>query len=381
VGLTVGATTRLLDNRLTLSSDFAWSRDEITLGDGLGGGERLGAGRWHRAEATLLDGTALKWTASAEFSVVDRDYAANFNARPQGAAMLPGERVALTTSVKLPDMTLSLSSDSTDGPYGARATERVKAAFDGLMLSLSAKRSAYEFVYGGTAFTSTADGISASLEAQPETLFPALLDGAGVAAPLVPVSLSLTFARSTFTNGGAPGTRASFEAMADWTGTWGDTTALYWREAKMQSSGESVSQLLDISHTVRWGNWRAGGGVFVTDTGAAGANGGDVSVMGNLLLAYEVAGGPKFKLRAGYERDDSGDEGFAYSRTASDVMFSLDLSNYVRKELNRPEAHLTVDFRKKLDQSVETLAAEDWPERSVRKQDADGLLVSFGTRF
>jgi len=54
----------------------------------------------------------------------------------------------------------------------------------------------------------------------------------------------------------------------------------------------------------------------------------------------------------------------------------------VRKQLNQPDAHLTFEFRKKLDESVEAFDFSDWDEPEVRERlDAEGLLIAFGMRL
>ncbi len=377
VALNAGATSRLFGDRLTLSSDFAWSRDEIRFGGAaFAAAERLGSGRWHKADLTLIDDAPVRWTATIETSSVDRDYAANFNAQPLGAVMLPGDRFAASTRLKLPDVTLALAGDRTDGPYGLQSAARFKAAFDGLTVSAATKRSAYALTYGGAVYANNSETASVSFEALPETLFPEFGEDADFAAPLIPTTLSLTYAQGTFDRNGAAGTRESLEMLADWTGDWGDTSVLFWRELKTQAAGESVAQMLDISHTVRWGRWRMEAGAFAFDSGD-----GNVLLTGSLGVAYEITGGPRIKLRVGQEHDRLSDEEFAYRRSASDIMLSVDLSETVRRELNEPSAYLKLDYRRKLDRSAETLTFDDWREQTVETAGADGLLIAFGTRF
>jgi hypothetical protein len=298
------------------------------------------------------------------------------------AAVLPGERANVATTVKALGAKVMFGSDRSSGFYGEREVERLKATFDGLMLSLSKKHSLMSYVVGGVHFRSASDGVGATLEVEPETLLPEMLADVDVIADVIPSSASFTWSQLDVQTDGSTAARTSVETLLDWDGSLGDTSAFYWREAKEQSQQTSISQMLDVSHTVRWGHWRLGVGALLTDYASPGAGATDISLSGNIQLTYEVINGPSFRFRVGHDLDRSLDDSFESRRQVSDIALSLDLSSYVRKNLDQPDAHLTLEFRQRLDESVEVFDFSDWDEFQIRERsDAEGLLLSFGMRL
>lgn len=376
--LTLGFTDRVLDGRLALATDLAWSQDSsIARGPGtMQARQRDGFARWHKLEAKLVDTPEAQWSLTADYGAVGDDYVANQAGRPRSAVMSPGERWAMASALKAFGTKVSASADRYTGQYGNRETERAKLSYDGVTIALASKRTAH--------LTGRKEVASATLELEPGGWLPAFVEEDGNLAALVPELASVTLSEGESETLGSPAQPlAGIEALANWNGMLGDTMAIYWREAK--ADGANLSQFLDVSHTVRWRGWRVGAGAMLMDFASAAANGSsDDTLSGSLLLAYEVTDGPQFTFRVGHDRDtfEMADESFASQRVASNISLALDLSPMIRKELDRPGLHLTFEYRKKLDETVDLLALSDFEiEAFAAETEREGLLISFGGRL
>jgi hypothetical protein len=395
--LTIGLTDRLFGDRLTIGMDMAWSQDSTTVRTAdpeVSGAafaqDRTGSGRWHRIEGKIFDTPEFRWSVTGDYSLVEDGYFANHDGQPRAAIMAPGERWSASTSLKAFDVSLATSTERYAGLYGERESNRVKAAAAGLTVILNSKRTAFRSLQNPSLMQGQSEVTSATLEFVSGDVMPEFLAENEDLAALVPELASITWSQGYSESAFDPTRRpqSSVEALVNWSGTLGDTMALYWREAKEPTGtlqAGSVSQFLDVSHTIRWGAWRIGVGGMLIDYASVASRGfEDATLSASLLLAYEVTGGTQFKFRLGHDRDQFSmiDDSFASRRSASDLTVSLDLSAYVRKQLARPEAHLTFDYRKKLDKAVETMSFSEWDfEHSAVQNDREGLLLSFGTKF
>lgn len=396
--LTIGLTDRLFGDRFTIGTDLAWSQNSVSLrtlnseqfGNGFGDSS-TGSARWHRAELKIFDAPEFRWSATGDYSLVDDSYSANQDGRPRSAMMLPGERWSASTSLKAFDVGLVASAERYDGRFGARESDRVSVALDGLAVVLNSKRTVFRSSLNPSLLQGRSEATSATVEFVPIDSIPEFVAENESLSAFVPDLTSITWSQGYSESAVDPKVRrpqSSVETMMSWSGTLGDTMAIYWRESKdpaAASQGGSASYLLDVSHTIRWGAWRVGVGGMLIDYSSESQRGfEDATLSGSFLLAYEVTGGPNFNFRVGHDSDQFSmvDESFASKRSASDLTVSLDLSAYVRKHIGRPDTRLTFEFRKKLDHTVETSPLAEWNfEESVVQNNREGLLISFGMRL
>lgn len=393
--LTIGLTDRLFGDRLTIGMDLAWSQDASVVrsldrhfsNQGFAQ-ERTGAARSYRVEAKLFDTPEFRWSATGEYDVVDDGYFANQGGRPIAAVLMPGERWKMATSFKAFDVGITGAAERYDGMYGRRESNRLKVAVDGLAVTLTSKSTmARSSVNPAFSVTKASQGVA--FEFTPAILLPEPMTEMGDVALFIPELALITLAKGhsvDMLSAVQPAER--IEALLNWSGTLGDTTVLYSRESKedgaAQQSG-NINQLLDVSHSVRWSRWRIGAGGTLTDYVSVARSGFDnATLSGSFDIAYEVAGGPKFKLRVGHDRDRFavGDDSFLSTARTSDIAISADLSTYVCRELDRRDIYLTFEYRRKLDNAVDAMSLSDgYFEEFTTQNDRDGFLLSFGGRL
>ena len=384
--LSLGFVDRMFEGRLTVSSDFAWAQDSSVWRDGSDSSSisRNGAARWHRFDARLIDTPTVRWLASGEISSVDVGFRANSGGRPRMALSIPGERARFSTSIKLWDTTLSSVTERLDSPLQMRALDRVKLGIDGVELDVTARRIERSSFLDPGIRTSRSESTSVAVELLPELLIPETLAELDDLAPLMPNLMSFDWetGRETALTGTTERQDISgLQALFNWSGKLGETTALYWREDQValgasMDTESGFNQLLDLSHTIKRGHWRIGFGVSMVDLQSSSQDDGyaDTSVSGNFSVAYAPTDGPQLKFGIGHHRDEFELEGeddiFRQDLKAFNLSVSVDLSRFVQKALDRPKLKLEAEYRRNLSH----VEATDYHSEQEK---AEAFLVSF----
>jgi hypothetical protein len=384
--LSVGFVDRLFDGRFTFSSDFSWAHDSSVWRDESDSSStyRSGAARWHRFDARLIDTPTVRWLASGEMSSVDVGYTANSGARPKMTLSVPGERERFSTSLRIWDTTLSGVSERLDSPFQMRALDRVKLGIDGVELDVTARRIERSSFLEPGIRTSRSESTSVALEFMPELLVPETMVELDDLASLVPnlISLDWETGRDTALTGTMESQSISgFQALLNWSGKLGETTALYWREDQVplgasEGAETGFSQILDVSHTIKRGDWRVGFGVSMFDLQSSSQAEGyaDAAVSGTFSVAYAPTHGPKVQFGVGHNRDEfefeEEDDAFRQDLKALNLSLSVDLSNFIQKALDRPKLKLEAEYRHNLNHAE---ATDTRPEQDG----AEAFLASF----
>jgi hypothetical protein len=145
-----------------------------------------------------------------------------------------------------------------------------------------------------------------------------------------------------------------------WDTKLGETTASVWQrqvDTDLVTPGiekgvplsHSTDRYADISHTVRRGNWRLGAGLSLiqTNDSVLGVDSSGSEVAPHVSVAYAPERGAKVELRFGAADAQSQlvDDNLAARAKTKQLQLSVDVSDYVRDELNRPDAKLKLEYR------------------------------------
>jgi hypothetical protein len=367
---TVAAKLQLFD-RMTVSSRLALSDWQVGVSTAFRDGAtdattRYGGATWHDLNAKLYDDGDIRWSFSAQLGVVDPDYRAPSGMRVAGSPVVSGTRTFLTSRVQSGDLSLSIAQQSIDGPvrdlHGARAT----LGFSGGQLTVYRRDTDTDAAAQSRAVKSI--GVTAELYGS--DLFadmPAL-------AKWTPELISVTAENIEDRNGLSPDTAsgATFSAVVSWRTVFGETGLTYWQKA-LEASALRVPEddlILDVSHQVSLGPWRAAFGVsyesFITEDT-------DRGFSGHASLSYAPSDGPELKFGIDRRQSETLFEAdlMAQQMTGLDLTASLDVTPYLRSAFDWSRTTAKVEYRRELRADRFDGAATD--------SATEALLASFAT--
>lgn len=394
----IGVSQGMLDNRLRLTTEMAWSDSrERALFDApllaRGGRELRGTSRLVRAEATLLDSPRRQFTLKAEYSTVSDGFAMRQAMVLGRGIALPGKRLALSSALKLGSTRFVASLDDYRSFYGTGSSRRLGVSHNGISLSLRSKSFDFQPSSGQFATLSSRSGqTSISLDFDMTSLSPALAAPFKALGPLAPQSLSFNW-RSGWSENSYAGIaerfrRTGWDASASWDTPIGETSFDYSLDRRVGVAPLAVTktnQSYQLTHMVRLGGWRLGADVMLSKDSATGSRGyRERSWSTGQTLAYSRANGPEFRLRIGQDRDRMRyfNNTYASSTNGLSVTATLDLTQFLRKRFERDDLRLKFEFRKRVDSNEDTTALlEDLFERSVARTDRSVFLLSAGMKF
>lgn len=384
-----GMKARLLDDRLTLTTQFGWSdfvdrsppRAEI----------RDGSARRIRLDFKLVDSAALRWSVAGELSDVSDNFFIGQVFGESAQLALPGKRLALSSSLNWQRIRLTAAHDDYRSSFGAFTSSRFGISRNGISLSLKSGSGAL-----GTSQTSLlssrSDSRSVTLEFDLATLAPALAMDEGLPAALLPKYLMIGWrggsSESLVNSTTERFARNGIELNGTWETPIGETSLAYWRTRRIGAIvalGRRDEEMVQLSHMVRKGDWRFGvDGMISHSSSTRGTGSSDRNVAWGGSIAYDVAGGPRLMLQL---NDDRGrmateDDSFLTTQRGQQISASLDLTEYLRKRFERNDLRLKIDYRKQLDRS--TVAVSEYQQLIDRWTDGysgEGVLVSFGMKL
>lgn len=391
-----GVTSHLLDGRLTISSDIASSDDLFEMptnqarsfAAGSSAFERSGLARWSHIEAQVLNSSALQWSVSGDFSQIDAGYFTSLNGLPQVGAAMPGTRSFVSTTIKSAGTRIAFGMDNYAGPFGAVETDKVTVAYGSITLAATTKDAVVPSFSNPALLASRTTLHGFVLDFPMDELLPASLENMEAIKQLLPtqVSIGLTQGRTeNLLTAVGRFSRSSIDASMSWDSIVGETTLMYWQQSKggySAAQGNKADQFVDVSHAISWRSWRFGVDGYLTQSLAAGTSGSaDTSLSGSVSVTYQQLNGPSFKFRLGRDNDQFRmiDDSYLSSEKSFNLAMSLDLSGYVQRTLNRPDAHLEFELRKALDHvsEITPVPGQD-PYEFLQQQGGQGLLISFG---
>jgi hypothetical protein len=348
--------------------------------------------RRHRFAAKVIDSGNLKLMVDGEIGQVSDQFALNFGALRSGDAVLPGSWTNMSSRLEYGRTNLSVGYQDFETRNEANKRQQFVVGVGKSELEVF-RRQGMEFnlINGGQWLKRTSyQGVNADImlaDVMPSTV----ADFVDPVSFILPTSVRAGFERgdvqrAEFTTG--PRDKVSTANLAmTWNTRLGDTTASYWERriatdlytpgaedgVKLSSSRD---RYVDVSHSIRHGNWKLGAGLSLIQTNdeLLGQKSSGSEYAPHVSVAYEPEHGPKVELRFGAADAQSQivDDNLAARAKTKQIQLSLDVSDYVRDELNSPNAKLKLEYRYDLSDSGDSSPAN-------RSEGGHALLVTFST--
>ena len=385
-----GMTARLLDDRLTLTTQMGLS----DFSDRASGRVEQRAGTAHmvRLDVKLADNDRLRWSVAGEMSDASDDFLIG-QALADGASLaLPGRRLALSSTLNWRRARFTAAIDDYQGRFGTFASGRVGVSRNGLSLSVRTMHGQFGAGEGASQYLSRSDTNSATLEFDLATMAPALAMDERLPAALLPryamIALRRGSSESRFAGSAERFERQGIELNATWETPIGETTLGYWRDRRVGSTadlGLRDDQMVQMAHMVHLGGWRFGVDATVAanrSTRGSGLDDRNVAFGGS--IAYESTNGPRLMVQLSQDRGrmESDDLSFLTARSGQQISASLDLTDYLRKRFDRNDLRLKIDYRRQLDRSTTAVSSyQQLVDRWTDGYSGEGLLVSFGMKL
>lgn len=321
--------------------------------------------RRHRFAAKLIDSGNLKLMVDGEMGQISENFSNSFRELPNGQLVLPGSWANLSTRLEFGRTNVSVGYQDFETRSEARKREQVVLGFASSELQLYRRAgSEFNLINGGQWLKRTTfSGINADVIVA-DVLPDAIADAIDPIRPFLPTSINAGFergdvVRAEFTAG--PRDKVSTANVAlTWNTRLGETTASAWQRRintdlitpgvqEGVALSSSSDRYVDLSHKVRRGNWKFGAGLSLiqTDDEVLGVKSSGSEIAPHISVAYEPERGPKIELRFGAADAQSQlvDDNLAARARTRQLQLSVDVSDYVREELNRPDATLKLEYR------------------------------------
>ena len=350
--------------------------------------------RRHRLAAQLIDSGNLRLLVDGEMGQLSEGQSAALLPLANGRFVLPGSWSSVSSRLEYGQTNVTVGFQDYETREAVRSREQITVGFKASELQVY-RRQASEFsmINGGQWLRRTSfSGVSADLLVT-DVLPGAVLDMVDHVRDILPTSVSGNFergdvARAELTVG--PRDRVSTANLAlTWRGRFGDTTASVWERrvsTDMMMPGaedgvrlsRSSDRYADLSHSMNRGNWKFGAGLSLIETNdeMLGNRRAERQVAPHVSIGYAPENGPKLELRYGAADAQSQlvDDDLAARAKARQLQLSLDLSDYVRENLNRPDASLRLEYRYDFGKSDESRS-----NPGPSQEGGHALLVTFST--
>ena len=393
----VGASATFLQGGVKFSTELASSETWEAPSDDLPWlqlrrNERSGAARTSKLEVKLADSPALRWTVIANLDDVDEDYFLSQSLAQRGSIAMPGRRTAVSSTIKTHGYRILAATSHSTMSFGSFSGDRFGVDFDGVSLRLNLKNSTVTPPGGSGLLESRSESRGVNLDLDFNSLSPDLIAHLGELAPIMPQTLSLGLrsgrTQNALVSGKQAHRRMSWEADGTWDTPLGETTLSYLRDEKTAVTPGltgTLDQMFMAAHTIRWNGWRFGVDAVLTRTASTGLRGySDTTFTIGQTIAYSRPNGPEFRLQVGKDQARSrlNDDSYLSSESTFNVTASLDLTRHLRKRFERDDLHLTIDYRKRIDERQYKLTdSGELLDRWTEHYQPGGLLVSFGMKF
>lgn len=350
--------------------------------------------RRHRLAAQLIDSGNLKLLVDGEMGQLSEGQSATFLPLANGRFVLPGNWSSVSSRLEYGHTNVTVGYQDYETREAVRSREQVTVGFKASELQVY-RRQASEFsmINGGQWLRRTSfSGVSADLLVT-DVLPGAVLDMVDHVRHILPTSVNGSFERGDVTRAEltvGPRDKVSTANLAlTWRGRFGDTTASVWERRistdMVMPGGEdgvrlarSSDRYADISHSVRRGSWKLGAGLSLIETNdeMLGVKRAEQQMAPHVSIGYAPDHGPKLQLRYGAADAQSQlvDDDLAARAKARQLQLSIDVSDYVRDSLNRPDASLRLEYRYDFGKSDESRG-----NPGGEQPGGHALLVTFST--
>ena len=343
-------------------------------------------------DAKLADKPGLKWSLNGEYRAVSENYWIGRSSDLSAYYAFPGNGLTLSSKAQIGEFGMLAGIEQNSSSFGRYTTVKGGLDWNGVALRMVSRKTGADGVEGTTLLGSSTRTDSAYLDLDLGMLAMRLLPEAGDLPFVVPTTISLSYRKgemdTDYSTGAKSYNRSSLGVDATWETPIGETSLGYWRDSRTGLTAGAfgwLSESFDAYHYVRRGNWRFGLDASLMrnrDEGSGGIS--DSTLSFGQSIAYSTPNGPEFRLQMGQDRGATKTNDLTYSASNrySSITASLDLSRYLQKRFERPDLHLTLDYRKVLDRTNNELSLYDeLVERWIDGNRREGLLMSFGMRL
>ena len=393
----VGFSGTLLDNRVTVKMDRAWSSSWQTplyaqpfpLRDR---NERTGSAGWYGVEAKLAQSPIFSWSVAADYGNVGQGFFIGQGAGLMRMIALPGEQLTLSSTFKVRQTRITLSNDRYRTDFGNSTSSRLGIAANGISLRLIARDFESGAFAGFAAYSTRSHSLMGSIDLSVDSASSGLLADLG-RSPLFPRTLSLSW-RNGWIENSLPTAldrfrRDAWSLSAGWETKFGETTLDYSQDRRIGAAaqlGTKADESVELSHMVRWSGWRAGVDAMVTRSASSNARGyRQTSYSAGSTIAYQRVDGPEFMLRIGRDRDRMrlNDRSYLSANDGFRLSASLDLTAYLNKQFDRKDLRLRIEYRKLLEGRNENVFDPELAlfDRLVDRLDRNVFQLSFGMKL
>lgn len=350
--------------------------------------------RRQRIGAQLIDSGNLKLLVDGEIGQLSEGAAAIMLPLVDGRFVVPGSWSSISSRLEYGATNVTVGYQDYESRDEARSREQITVGFKASELQVYRRQGAeFSLINGGQWLRRTTfSGISADLLVA-DVLPPAIADTLDPVRHLLPTSISGGFERGDVMRAEitvGPRDRVSTAHMAmSWQGRFGETTASL-RERRITTDmltpgaedgvrlSRSSDRYADLSHSMRRGNWKLGAGLSLiqTDDDVMGRRTAESQIAPHVSVGYAPQRGPRVELRYGAADAQSQlvDDDLSARSKSRQLQLSIDVSDYVRESLNRPEASLRLEYRYDMGSSA------DRGDTGGRERDGGhALLVTFST--
>lgn len=397
----VGFDMQLLNGRFTFSSDVANAIDDrdprdyrdLQLRDSDRPFKLNESSRRHKFAAKVIDTENLRLMVDGEFGNVSEGLATSLQELPNGKLVLPSSWSMMSSRLEFGSAAVAV--DYQDWVSNAESVRRqgLRLGYASSELQVYRKEGMeFNLTQGGQWLKRTAiSGINADLivaDVLPDTVAEAI----DPIRPFLPTVINANFEKGDIIRSEllpGPRDRVSTGSVAmTWDHQYGRTTASFW-ERRVSTDvilpdGEdkiplmrSRDRFVDLSHKVRRGNWQFGAGLSMieTDDTVLGERHTDREIAPHVSVAYAPENGPTVELRFGAAAAQSQiiDDNLAARARTRQIQLSVDVSNLVQDELNRPDAKLKLEYRYDLS------GGDRDPATGRERNGGHALLVTFAT--
>ena len=385
------------DQRLKMTAEFARSEQVVDyLRDQdpaqADWAERSGSSALVRLEAVLARQPDFKWTLSGEYRTASEAFSVGTSSELRRHFAMPGTRFALTSKARLGELGLSAGFDQQRTPFGSSSTRKAAFDFAGIGLTLRSRASEVNPVDGSSLLDSSTRSESVYLDLDSHLIADRFLPNVSRLPLFVPtminVSLRSSETHNRYETADHSYRRSSLGVDASWETPIGESSIGYWRDSRRslnEATADRLSETFQASHAFRRGNWRFGLDAALSTHSGEGTSGfRDKALSFGQSVAYSAPGGPEFRLQLGQDRASirQVDESYVSTDSYSSITASLDLSAYLQERFERPDLHLTLDYRQALERSeAEMHVYDELVDRWTDDYRREGFLLSFGMKL
>ncbi len=392
-----GFSGSLLNNRLTIRSDLAWSTRWQTPLYALPVplsqlNQRTGTASWYGIEAKLVQLPRLSWSVSADYSSVGDEFFIGQGTYLRRAIALPGERLTLASTLKLGQMRFTTSNDRYRTSFGNSTSSRFGFSSNGISFGLAARSFESVPIAGFSLYSSRTHTLTGTLDLSVDSATSGLLADFG-RSPLFPRTVSLSW-RSGWTENSVAETmdrylRKAWSISVGWETRFGETSFDYSQDRRIGATaqlGIRTDETIQLSHMVRWSGWRAGLDGMINRNASSNAVGyHQTNYSAGATLAYQRVDGPEFALRIGHDRDRMrlNNRSYLSANDGLRLTTSLDLTSYLNKQMDREDLRLRIEYRKLLEAQNEDLLDPELVliDHLFERLDRDVFQISFGMKL